>query len=251
MLSAYRFIGCFIFTVISNTTMKKLLLSSVFLLTACQNNRIGATEVGALGGAAAGAGLGAIIGNQSGRPGAGVAIGSAVGALGGALIGGQVDRTDRRIDERERRIEDQQRQIDENRRLLEELRERGIDVRNSERGVVVNLPDVLFETGKANLTNNARTTTREIADVLLRAPSRRVAVEGHTDSVGTIDYNYRLSDARARAVASELEKNGLPHQSIAIRALGETEPLATNTTEAGRRRNRRVEVVIENERGRP
>jgi len=230
--------------------MKKFFLAGLLLLSACQNNSIGATEVGALGGAAAGAGLGAIIGNQTGRAGAGVAIGSAVGALGGALVGGQVDRTDRRIDERERRIEQQQRQIDENRRLLEELRERGIDVRNSERGVVVNLPDVLFEFGKSELTGSARTTVREIANVLLRAPSRQLSVEGHTDSVGTIDYNYRLSDARARGVASELERNGIPSQSINTRALGETEPLATNKTEAGRRRNRRVEVIIENARSR-
>ena len=230
--------------------MKKFVLASALLFSACQNNSIGATEVGALGGAAAGAGLGAIIGSQTGRAGAGVAIGSAVGALGGALVGGQVDRTDRRIDERERRIDQQQRQIEENRRLLEELRERGIDVRNSDRGVVVNLPDVLFEFGKSELTGGARNTVREIANVLLRAPSRQLSVEGHTDSVGTIDYNYRLSDARAQGVASELERNGVPSRSITTRALGETEPLATNKTEAGRRRNRRVEVIIENARSR-
>jgi outer membrane protein OmpA-like peptidoglycan-associated protein len=228
--------------------MKKILLCTALLLSACQNNRIGATEVGALGGAAAGAGLGAIIGSRSGNAGAGVAIGSAVGALGGAIAGGQIDRTDRRIDERERRIEEQQRQLEENRRLLEELRERGIDVRNSERGVVVNLPDVLFEFGKSDLTPGARSTAREITNVLLRAPSRHISVEGHTDSVGTIDYNYRLSDARAKNVAAALEQNGLPRGAISTRALGETEPLASNNSEAGRRRNRRVEVIIENSR---
>jgi outer membrane protein OmpA-like peptidoglycan-associated protein len=228
--------------------MKRLLVA-VFLLTlnACQGARIGATEAGALGGAAAGAGLGAIIGNQSGRTGAGVAIGSAVGALGGALVGGQIDRQDRVLDERDRRIETQQQQLEENRRLIEELRERGIDVRNSERGVVVNLPDVLFQFGKSNLTSQAQTTVREIAHVILRAPSRSLSVEGHTDSIGTIEYNYKLSDARAKNVAQELEKNGLPHRSITTRALGETEPLASNRTEAGRQRNRRVEVVIENQ----
>ncbi len=228
--------------------IKKVILALCLLTSACENTRIGATEIGALGGAAAGAGLGAIIGNQSGRPGAGVAIGSAVGALGGALIGGQVERQDNRLENRERRIEEQQRQIEENRRLLDELKERGIDVRQSERGVVVNLPDVLFEFGQSRLTSGARTTAHEIADVLLKAPTRHVSIEGHTDSIGTIDYNYRLSDSRARAVASELERNGIPARSISTRALGETEPLATNKTEAGRRRNRRVEVIIENAR---
>ena len=225
-----------------------MLLMACLLASACENTRIGATEIGALGGAAAGAGLGAIIGNQSGRPGAGVAIGSAVGAIGGALIGNQVERQDNRINERERRIEEQQRQIEENRRLLDELKERGIDVRQSERGVVVNLPDVLFEFGQSRLTAGARTTAHEIADVLLKAPTRHISIEGHTDSIGTIDYNYRLSDSRARAVESELERNGIAARSLSTRALGETEPLATNKTEAGRRRNRRVEVVIENAR---
>jgi outer membrane protein OmpA-like peptidoglycan-associated protein len=114
--------------------------------------------------------------------------------------------------------------------------------------VVVNLPDVLFEFGKSNLTQRARSTVREIAHVLERAPSRHILIEGHTDSVGTIEYNYHLSDDRARGVARELESNGIPHRSISTRALGETEPIASNRTEEGRRRNRRVEVIIENSR---
>jgi len=232
----------------ARTLSVSLTLSLVLAISACQNGQFGATEAGALGGAAAGAGLGAIIGHESGHAGAGVAIGSAIGALGGALVGGQVDRQDRAIDEREQRINEQDRLIQENRRLIEELRERGIDVRSSSRGVVVNLPDVLFEFGKSNLTSSAVSTVREIARVVSKAPSRHISVEGHTDSIGTIDYNYRLSDARARAVAGELERNGIPRRSLTTRALGETEPIATNKTEQGRRRNRRVEVVIENPR---
>ena len=229
-------------------SIRTSLLSAILIVTStsCSNYKVGGTEIGTLGGAAAGAGLGAIIGNQSGRPGAGVAIGSAIGALGGGLIGNQVERQDNRLDQQDRRIDEQARQIEENRRLLEELRERGIDVRHSERGVVVNLPDVLFQFGKADLTSTARNTIREIAHVIERAPSRKIAVEGHTDSVGTIDYNYKLSDSRARNVGSELEVNGISRSSIMTRALGETEPLASNKTDQGRKRNRRVEVVIEN-----
>jgi outer membrane protein OmpA-like peptidoglycan-associated protein len=221
---------------------------ALILLTcaSCQNYSIGATEYGTLGGAAAGAGLGAIIGHQTGNAGVGVAIGSAVGALGGAMVGSQVERTDRAIDERQRRIDAQEQMIAENARLLEELRQKGVDVRDSDRGVVVNLPDILFETGRSELAGSAEHTVREVAEVIKEAPQRRIAVEGHTDSIGTIEYNYRLSDARARRVADGLEASGIPGRLITTHAFGETTPIASNKTEQGRRRNRRVEVIIEN-----
>jgi len=226
--------------------MRAILLFLFVCVSGCQNGSLGATEYGALGGTAAGAGLGAIIGNQTGNAGAGVAIGAAAGALGGALFGSQIDRQDRAISERQRRIDEQDRLIQENARLLEDLRRRGIDVRDSDRGVVVNLPDVLFEFGKAELTSDAGSTVAEIADVIKGAPNRHLAVEGHTDSIGSIDYNYRLSDSRARRVAQALEANGIPARKITTRAMGETTPIASNKTEQGRRRNRRVEVIIEN-----
>lgn len=228
--------------------MKRVILISLLLLSACQQGQFGATETGALGGAAAGAGLGAIIGNQTGHTGAGLAIGSAAGALGGALIGGQIDRQDRELNRRDKQIGEQDDVIRENRRLLEELKERGIDVRDSERGIVVNLPDVLFEFGRSALTSSAVSTISEIANVVQRAPSRSISIEGHTDSIGTIEYNFHLSDARARRVADELVHDGLLPRRITIKALGETDPIASNKTEQGRRQNRRVEVVILNPR---
>lgn len=226
--------------------MRALAFVFTLLITGCSNGSMGATEYGALGGTAAGAGLGAIIGNQTGNAGAGVAIGAAAGALGGALIGSQLDRQDKRIDQQQRKIDEQDRLISENAELLAELRQRGIDVRDSDRGVVVNLPDVLFHAGRSELTRDAVTTIQEIATALRSAPHRHVAVEGHTDSLGTIDYNYRLSDARARRVAQELELSGVPQHRITIRAMGETNPISSNRTEQGRQRNRRVEVIIEN-----
>ncbi len=228
--------------------MRRLVLSMMLVLSACDNYRFGATDVGALGGAAAGAGLGAIIGHQTGHTGGGIAIGSAAGALGGALIGSQIERQDRALENNDRRIAENDRMLAENRKLLEELRQRGIDVRDSDRGIVVNLPDVLFAFNNANLTPQARSTVREIADVINQAPARRISVEGHTDSIGTIDYNYRLSDSRARSVGTELERNSVAPRRITTRALGETEPIASNRTDQGRRRNRRVEVIIENAR---
>ena len=227
--------------------MRRIALTALLsLLSACEGYSPGATETGALGGAAAGAGLGAIIGNQTGNTGAGIAIGAASGALGGALIGSQIDRQDRRLDEQDKRIAQQGAIIEENRRLLEQLRSKGIDVRDSERGVVVNLPDVLFEFGKSNLTPSAQATVGEIANVLQSAESRMISVEGHTDSLGTIEYNYRLSEARARSVAESLSQHGVPARRIRTKALGETDPIASNRSDSGRRRNRRVEVVILN-----
>lgn len=132
----------------------------------------------------------------------------------------------------------------DNDRLIAQLRQRGIDVRDSDRGVIVNLPDVLFKTGTAQLTASARETVSEIAQILKRAPSRSLLVEGHTDSQGNIQHNYTLSLARAQEVASALSADGIPSSKISTRGYGETTPITSNATEQGRRRNRRVEVII-------
>lgn len=228
--------------------MTRSLLLLVLLVAGlgCEANSVGAREAGALGGAALGAGLGAIVGNQSGRAGEGVAIGAAIGALSGALVGNQLDATNRRLDRQEQQIYSQQNQLDENRRILEELRNRGADVRESDRGVVINLPDVLFESGSSALTPEAYRATAEIAEVLKGIAGRRVSVEGHTDSVGTIAFNQRLSEERARAVSQQLTDRGVGKSQVATVGFGETDPVASNLSEAGRRRNRRVEVVVEN-----
>jgi outer membrane protein OmpA-like peptidoglycan-associated protein len=215
-------------------------------LTGCEGAQFRSREAGALSGAALGAGLGAIIGNQTGSTGAGIAIGSALGGLSGGLIGSSIDATDDRIAATDRRLSEQDRQIEENKRLIEELRARGADARVTERGVVVNLPDVLFDFDSARLTAGAQRTTREIAEVIADQKSRRISVEGHTDSLGTVNYNERLSEARARAVADSLAMNGVPRNRIGSRGFGESRPLATNSSAEGRQRNRRVEVILEN-----
>lgn len=218
----------------------------LLLLGGCENYQVGATEVGALSGAALGAGLGAIVGNQTGDPGAGVAIGSGIGALAGGLIGHSVESTDKALDEREQRIQAQQRELEENRKIIDRLRARGVDVRDSERGVVVNLPDVLFAFDSATLTASARRTVQEITSVAREYTDRRIAIEGHTDSVGTVQYNQRLSEDRAHSVAAELNASGLPRSRLSVRGYGELRPIASNASASGRQRNRRVEVIIEN-----
>lgn len=226
--------------------MKAVLLATVFLLSSCATNGLNRTTTGAATGTAVGAGLGAIIGSQSGDAGAGTAIGAAAGAIGGALIGTSLDQADRQNDSLRERVTRQDELIKENQKIIDELRRRGADARPSERGVVVNLPDVLFSFDRASLTRSAKYTIAEIAEVVAAVPDRLIAVEGHTDSIGSVAYNKRLSVNRAQSVAKSLERNGIPARRMVVRGFGEGAPIATNNSEAGRARNRRVEVIIEN-----
>lgn len=135
--------------------------------------------------------------------------------------------------------------------LIDELAARDIDARPSARGVVVTLPDVLFEFGSEQLKGEA---LRRIADVAAavnqRARGRRVAVEGHTDSIGAALYNQGLSERRARSVADALVEEGVSRSLVSTRGYGSMFPIEPNTNEdgsdspAGRARNRRVEIVI-------
>lgn len=213
-------------------------------LSACENTQFRAREKGALAGGALGAGLGAIVGNQVGSPGAGIAIGSAIGALSGGLVGEGIDQQDDAIADTDRRIAERDRELRENQRLLNELRAQGLEVRDTERGLVVNLPDVLFEFDSAHLTAAARHKVALISKRINEAGKRRIFVEGHTDSIGSFAYNQRLSDDRARSVAAELVADGVSRSQITTRGYGERQPIASNNTDSGRSRNRRVEVVI-------
>lgn len=217
----------------------------ISVLTGCAEP-ISKTTSGTVAGTALGAGLGAIVGNQAGNAGAGTAIGAAAGALGGALIGGAFDQEDRARQDADRRLSRNQSIIEENRRLIEELKRRGADVRDSRRGVVINLPDILFNFDRADLTYEAQRTINEISDVLRGVQGRMIAVEGHTDSIGTMHYNKKLSVDRANSVSRELIQNGVPSNQLRVRGFGEGDPIATNNTPEGRSRNRRVEVIVEN-----
>ena len=214
--------------------------------SSCAQTGINKTAGGALAGSAMGAGLGAIVGSQSGHAGPGIAIGAAAGALGGALLGNQLDNTDQQNQELGQRVEEDQRRIEENRRLIEELRLRGADARSSNRGVVINLPDILFHFDSDRLTAEANRNLEEISGVIRDIRDRNISVEGHTDSIGSVEYNKDLSMRRARSVASELRSQGVSGDRMQVRGFGEGSPIATNNTEEGRARNRRVEVIVEN-----
>ena len=222
-----------------------LLSLSLFAICSCARQPSGATK-GGLGGAAIGAGLGAIIGNQTGDAGAGTAIGAGIGALAGAAIGNEMDKTDMQASARDEELARQREIIAENRRLIDELRAQGQDVRSTDRGVVINLPDVLFEFDSSELTPGARGTVRDIARVLSDVKGRGISVEGHTDSIGTFSYNEKLSNDRANSVRDSLISSGIPAGQVRAVGYGEGSPISSNNTEAGRARNRRVEVIVEN-----
>src|SRR5713101_4277867 len=151
------------------------LLAALILLASC-SQPLSTREKSTLVGGGLGAATGAIIGSAVGSPGVGAAIGGALGAGGGALVGDQLQKREKISDEQQQQIEQQKQELARNRELLEELKKQNLEVRETERGVVVNLPDVLFEFGKADLAGDARAKVGHIADVLNKAQNRRISV---------------------------------------------------------------------------
>ncbi|MDM8552992.1 OmpA family protein [Desulfobacterales bacterium HSG2] len=117
--------------------------------------------------------------------------------------------------------------------------------RRSERGMVLIWGDGLFASGKAELMADAGHQIDRLADFLNRNPDRNVLIEGHTDSTGSDSSNLSLSQHRADAVRAALIKRGVQASRITAKGYGETHPIADNKTEAGRRQNRRVEIIID------
>ena len=122
--------------------------------------------------------------------------------------------------------------------------------KKTDRGVVVTLGDVLFDTGMATLKPGAYTTIDRLATVLKEDAQRKVLVEGHTDSVGADDFNQSLSERRAASVQAALFERGVEASQIATVGKGETTPVASNDNAAGRQQNRRVELVFQDDRSR-
>ena len=118
------------------------------------------------------------------------------------------------------------------------------NLRETSRGIVISLSDILFDVNKATLKPGAQSNIGRIAAVLKQYPDKQIAVEGHTDATGADDYNQKLSEDRAAAVRAALVQGGVDPGSITSKGLGETTPVATNDTPAGRQQNRRVEVVV-------
>src|SRR3984893_7810765 len=122
-----------------------------------------------------------------------------------------------------------------------------LETRDTARGLVVNMSDVLFDSGKYTLRPLAREKLAKISGIVLAYPSLKLAVEGNTDSVGTETFNQQLSEQRAEGVRSYLTHQGIPESSTSARGFGKTRPIASNDTSEGRQQNRRVELVVSGE----
>jgi len=119
-----------------------------------------------------------------------------------------------------------------------------LQTRDTARGLIVNMSDVLFDTGKYTLRAGAREKLARVAGILVGHPGLQLQVEGYTDSVGSDASNQQLSEHRAASVRDYLTAAGIPANSVTAKGLGETLPVATNDTAAGRQQNRRVELVV-------
>jgi outer membrane protein OmpA-like peptidoglycan-associated protein len=131
-------------------------------------------------------------------------------------------------------------------KLLDQFN-RVLPTKDTQRGLVVNMGDVLFDTGKSNLRPPAREALAKLSGIVLNYPSLRLVIEGHTDSTGSSEFNQKLSEERAAAVRDYLVNQGLGMDSIVTRGLGEADPVGDNKTVAGRQQNRRVEIIASGE----
>jgi len=181
------------------------------------------TERGAAIGAGTGGAIGAVIGNNTGSTARGAIIGAVLGGAAGAVIG--------------RRMDQQAREIDQN--------VPGAEVERVGEGIAVTFASgILFPFDSDQLLPAGRSNLQSLASTLQRYPETEVLIVGHTDSQGSDDYNMRLSMRRAASARQYLTSMGVSSARIRTEGRGEMEPVADNSTESGRARNRRVEVAI-------
>ena len=136
---------------------------------------------------------------------------------------------------------------EDRRRLRGELREQFaliLQTQETARGLIVNMSDVLFDSGKASLKPGAREKLAKISGIVLAHKGLKLELEGHTDNVGSDALNLKLSEQRAKAVSDFLSKQGVDSGAMSVRGLGKDSPVASNATAAGRQQNRRVEMVV-------
>ncbi len=128
-------------------------------------------------------------------------------------------------------------------RMLQQLNQ-VLETKDSARGLIVSMPDVLFDTAKADLKSGARERLAKVAGILIAYPDIHVEIDGYTDSTGSLEFNERLSQERATAVQTYLTGQGVNSGMITTQGFGPSDPIASNDTAAGRQQNRRVELVV-------
>jgi len=178
---------------------------------------------GAIVGAGVGGAVGAVVGNNTGSTARGAIIGAAVGGLAGTIIGNQMDQQAKEI----------------------KAAVPGADVQRVGEGIAVTFASsMLYGFDSDQILPDAASNLRNLAASLAKYPETDVTIVGHTDAVGTADYNQSLSQRRATAAANYLIAQGVSSLRIRTAGRGEMEPIATNDSEAGRQANRRVELAI-------
>ncbi|WP_407704826.1 OmpA family protein [Tellurirhabdus rosea] len=198
---------------------------SVDMLTSCKSvkNNTNKTQRGAAIGAGAGAVAGGVIGRRSGNTAVGAILGATVGGAAGALIGRRMDK-----------------QAEELRRGLENAR-----VERVGEGIKITFDsDLLFDVNKSDLQPTTKKNLDELAETLKKYDDTNVVIEGHADAQGSDEYNMKLSERRAKEVVKYLQGKGIANNRLEEKGYGESQPLADNSTENGRSKNRRVEVAI-------
>jgi outer membrane protein OmpA-like peptidoglycan-associated protein len=197
-----------------------LVLTLTVMSTACAwSNKARGTAVGTTTGAA----VGGVIGNQTGSTARGAIIGAVVGGAAGAIIGSRMDQQAREL----------------------EAAIPGAEVERVGEGVVVTFASgLLYNFDSDAILAEAGRNLRELAASLARYPDTDILVVGHTDAVGSAQYNQDLSTRRADSAYRYLLNQGVAGRRMQTSGKGETEPVATNGTEAGRQLNRRIEVAI-------
>jgi outer membrane protein OmpA-like peptidoglycan-associated protein len=137
----------------------------------------------------------------------------------------------------------------ENRNRALEMQLKELDARKTDRGIVVTLGDVLFDTNQARLKSGGVRNVQKLADLFKQYPQRTALIEGFTDSTGSATHNMELSFERAGAVRTALLDMGIDKDRMTSRGYGESYPVAGNDTPTGRQLNRRVEIIVSDETG--
>ncbi len=205
---------------LNRTIIPAAILSAGIILGGCQASN---TQKGTAIGAGAGGAIGGVIGNQAGNTALGAIIGATVGGTTGAIIGSHMDK---QAEELERDLE-------------------GATVERVGEGIKITFDSgLLFAIDSDDLSSASQTNIANLANTLKKYEDTDILVYGHTDASGSDDYNQALSERRAESVENYLEAKGVSGGRITAKGFGESEPVASNDTAAGRQQNRRVEVAI-------
>ena len=232
-------------------------LAAVMMMSSCaslKNTWNGMSDTGqgaAAGGtigAAVGTGIGALIGGGKGTW-IGALVGGALGAGTGALVGNKMDSQKKALEEQLAQMQAQEDQntqaINKNAQDIQDIKVQMVKDRNDLDAIKLVLGDaILFKTGKANLSPAADAALSRVAYNLKQFPDTDVTVVGFTDNTGSEQLNQALSEQRAQSVVNYLESQGIPASRLKAVGMGESDPIASNSTVEGRAQNRRVEMYI-------